>query len=947
MVIFNGKEMSSKFVRNNKIVEINSPIKDINEALEKMRQCVKNGEPISDFYVSSFKYSDDVFEPIKKGSPEWNGRKNIFDEVLTQTELEIYTDAAAVYERPKEFKEYEKFQFNMETSYNFEPIEVQPDEILTEFMVGYGILPTLLNLEEEKSINELKTLSKAGEGLVRMFKGEDYAISKFNGPPPLSWIEAYQALTPYEKRIISDGRIHPAKAMQIARGLKEYAKDMLIRQEMIDLIIAGSDSQMKVTAKDVVEAYTVGFANKYPELLSLSEEVFKAKFRGHAPRVLSEYMEGALAARGVEPSVATREMVEEIADKFSQSNVSRVAKYRNPLLLALSEKITMGNMKDNVLQAIGVSVSTTMAKEMFDKKFPEWLNAHADARPEEILKICSLIPQMGIINVNESAKDLIAKIELKKGYEDARCFEEKAVYRNQGYKFENNEIAIKGRNIVCKQGNLTMRMLKADDYKNFLVGIETHCCQRYGDAGESCVYKYTSDPFAACVVIERGDKIVAQGFVWTDELNDVFVFDNVELDNDRDVQQFSDLFAAYAKALPYENVHVGTGYNQGMNGWGDKVGQDRKNKIVAKMPTTVDGRTNITSWGDGNCYSDYHTEGGSIARVIKHLGVMKLNQIGQVQVDIKPDEPTRWDELAKPDLNFMLNEWQKTPEERIELATQFRENPSEALQMQIVRNTPKAIASLDNSCHQAQMYILNNYPELIWKIKNPCEEIKIKMVEEDPSYLNIIDNPPESLVIAALQKDGAIISILENPSEEACKVAVSQNGYAIKSIAPHFQTPAVQLAAVNKEPKTIMIISNPTEEAMLAAVEKRPEVIALIDNPSLSVQLAAISARPGVVNMIKNPEPAAVSMAVHQNGLLIRNFQNLYPELREVAVRQNGYAVGCLHNLTIEEAEIAIGQNPNAVSSIKNTEIKEIMLSRINNRSNLPFQNNEMEIEVS
>lgn len=923
MIIFNGKEMSSKFVRNNKIVEINSPIKDVSEALEKMRECVKNGDPLSDFYISSFRYSDADFTPITRGTEEWNGKKNVFDEVLTETELEVYSDMASVYERPNEFVQYEKFQFNMDSTLQFTPIDVSPEEVLKEFMAGYGILPTLW--EEEKTVPELKTLSKAGEGLVRMFKGDNYGISKFNAAPPLSWIEDYQALTPYEKRTISDGRIHPAKAMQIAKGLKDFANGMLLRQEMIDEVIKNTTSSQRVQARDIIAKFTTGYAEDYSEMIALAEEVFKAKFHGHAPRVLSEYMEGALQARGLNPQTVTREQIEEIADKFSQTNVSRVAKYRSPVLLALTEKVTMGNMKDNVLQAIGVSVSSDMIEELFDKGFPEWLNAHPDVKPEEVIKICSLIPQMNKIDVNDSPKDAIAKIELRRGYEDARAFENKEVYRRMGYKFENNEIAIRGRNIVATQGNLKMYMLKADDYRNFLVGYDTHCCQHLGDAGESCVYKYTTDPFAACVVIERGDKIVAQGFVWTDESKDTFVFDNVELDNDRDVQQFSDLFAAYAKALPYENVHVGTGYNQGMNGWGMKVGQDKKNQIFAKMPTTLDGRTNITSWGDGNCYSDYHVDGGSVARAIKHMGILKLAQKNDVHVEIKPDEPTRWDELAKPDLNFMLNDWNRTPEERISLARQFRENPSEELQMEIVRSTPYAITSLDHPCHDAQIYIKDHYPELIWKIKDPCDEIKIQMVQEDPSYLSLIDNPPEELVLSAVRKDGLVISTIENPSEAICVAAVKQNGYAIKGIAPENQTLEVQLAAVEQEPKTVMIISNPYEESYLKAVETNPEVIALIKEPPLSVQLEAVENRPSVINMIDNPEPEAVSLAVHKNGLLIRNFQKQYPELREVALRQNGYAYGCLYNPTVEEARLAVGQNSNVSSIIKDDEIREAL----------------------
>lgn len=928
MVIFNGREISSKFLRNNKIIEISSPIKDISEAIETMRECVKNGEPLEKFYITAYQYSEKPFAIINKDLPEWKGKANVFDEVLDEVELESLIDMSAIYKRPKEFVDFEKFQFNLSTDMEFKTIQVSNEEILIDFMVSYGILPTLLNLEEEKSISELKELSKQGENLVRMFDGEKYSISRFNAPPPLSWIEDYQKLNPYEKKLVTDSRIHPAKVMQIKRGLSEYAKDSLIRKEIIESVVESYNQGNKLKSKEIVEAWTLGYGNQYKEMLTLAEEVFKAKFRGHAPRVLAEYMEGALASRGIDPAKATREEIEEIASNFSQQSVSRIAKYRNPVLLALSEKIPMGNMKDNLVQAIGVSIGTKELKTLFDKGLPEWLNENPNVKVEEFLKICSILKDLdGKLDPKDKPKDVIAKIELKDGYIDAKRFEDKTVYKNFGYKFENNEIAIKGRNISAKQGNLTIRMLAADDYKNFLVGKYTHCCQRYGDAGESCVYKYTSDPFAACVVIERGDQILAQGFVWTDEINDVFVFDNVELANDRDVQQFSDLFSAYAEALPYKNVHVGTGYNQGMNGWGVKVGQDTKNKIFAVMPTTIDGRRDITSWGNGNCYSDYHIDGGSIARAIKHNGVMKLNKKADVIVSIKPDEPTKWDDLTKPEFSFMLNDWNKTIEERLELAKLFQENPSPEIQMDIVKSSPLAVISLDEVCEEAQRYILDNHRHLIWKIKNPIDDVKIAMVKEDPTYLKYIENPPEELVLDAVRKDGTIISIIENPSEEICLEAVKQNGYAIKSIPLELQTERVQMAAIEREPKIATILKNPSEEVLISAVSLRPELISIVGDRIISsnVQMAAVNVKPSVINMIPYPNPDIVSYAIHKNGLLIRNFQKEYPELREVALRQNGYAIRCLHNVSLEEARIAIEQNPKVIDIIKNKEIVNIL----------------------
>lgn len=941
MVIYNGREMASRYVRNNKIVEINSPIADIGEAITKIKSELAKEEPdFSDFSIHSYKYSDDVFAPINKNEPEWNKGQNTFDRVLTQTEYEVLADTIAVYHRPVEFVEFEKDQFNQSTKLTFTPVDTPMDEVLDELVAGYGILPTLWNVD--KPISELKALSTAGENLVRPFTGEGWGINKFNAAPPLTWIEMYQKLSPYEKRVVTSGAVHPAKILQISKLIKDvYASnnrmDPMLRQEEVDYIISNSTDGKRIKAADVAKHFTEGFAEEHKSAVDLADSIFKSdkynsKFHRHAPMVLSEYVEGNLAIRGISPEAVTEEQMDEIVSAFNQSNVSKIAKYRNPALLGLSTKIDFSKQRDNIIQAMGALISTSMLKQLDKIGFPEWINEHPDVKPEEMLTIVSKRGEINRIDTSFSPQKLLSWIKNKRGYDESLKFEKDHRFSSVGYKFENNELAIKGRHIVAKQGNLTMRMLPADDYANFTIGIDTHCCQRYGDAGNSCVYKYTSDPFAGAVVIERGDKVVAQGFVWVDVATDTFVFDNVELDNDREVQQFSDLFAAYAKALPYANVHVGTGYNQGMNGWGQKVLFDKKNPITAKMPTTVDGRTNIAGvWGDGNCYSDYHTSGGSVARVIKHMGSMKLRQVGEVSITTAPDEPTRWDELAKPDLCFMINDWQKPIDERLEIARQFRENPTDELQLSIVQRTPIAITSLEHPCREAQLYILNNGKDFIWKIKNPIPEIQAELIMQDPGYLRQIEHPSEEMILDVLQRDGMQLGIVENPTERECITAVTQNGYAAKYVPEELRTHDVQVASVSQEPKTIALFESPCDDAVRAALSKNPNVISLVQDLSDEMQVYAVSQRPSVINQIVNPCYEAVDMAIGLNGLMIRNFQSQYPELREKALRQNGFAIGCLKAPTLEESLIALDQNPNAKIAIRSQDFLDALV--VNSRT--------------
>ena len=962
MIIYNNKELSSRYVQDNKIVEINSPIKDIGEAIETLRAELKKETPdLSKFVYAASQYSDKKFEPLAKGNEDFDKGEDVFNKILSKEEYESLSDNEAVYQRPQEFIDFEHSQFNMPSNLTFITTQITPQELLNEMMASYGILPTLWDID--KPIAELKTLSNAGENLTRKFNGDKWKIAKFNPVPPLDWIERYQALTPYEKRLVNDGRIHPAKMIQLASFIKEANPGALLTVDMLEDLCKKSNSESAhITAKKESELFISGFADEHKDVITRADAIFKEKFHGHSPRVLSEYVQGALIYMKYPKSQIHRitdEELTKIADGFNQQNVARIAKYKNPILLGLSGVIDYSKQKDSTIQILGSLVPESLMPELERLKFPEWLNLHPDIKPEDMCFIISKAKEsilteesrydeeapikLNPFDINLSVKDTVNSVKNAKGFRDCKLYENQGEYKAAHYDFSKNEIAIKGRNIVCKQGNLTMRMLKADDYANFTIGYDTHCCQHFGDAGGSCVYKYTTDPFAAAVVIERGSKVVAQGFVWVDTLNSCFVFDNVELDADREVSQFSDLFAAYAAALPYKNVQVGTGYNQGMAGWGKAVTDSslQGGLVHAILPTTVDGRKDITSWGSddsrGNCYSDYHVAGGQIARTIKQNGAMLLREVNDVQTIIAPDEPTKWDELATPDLCFMLNDWQKPIDKRIDIAKKFRDNPSPEVQMQIIKDMPAAIAAVENPCEEVQNWILQNHIELIDKIMNPIQAVSIAMLDKDPSYISKIDNPTFEQLSAVVNKDASFIDDVlniaskENLSteqiESLCKTAVASDGYKFKDIPEEYRTPAVQLAAAESTPKIIASLTD--ETAILSAIHKEPDMIALCPESSETVQLAAVETRPATINSIQDPYPSAVTRAISLNGLLIRNFQRQYPELRMPAIRQNPYALRCLYNQLPEEIHEAVSRNRDCAKLIKDDDTRAAILAQI------------------
>ena len=263
--------------------------------------------------------------------------------------------------------------------------------------------------------------------------------------------------------------------------------------------------------------------------------------------------------------------------------------------------------------------------------------------------------------------------------DEARSFEQ--AYH---YHFSDNCIAIRGKEICVTSGPLKMYMLSADDYRNFAVGDWTSCCQHWGGAGESCCWKYTSDPFAACVVIEKNGKVVGQAFVFTDEIKDTFVFDNMEFANDSDVANFKNIISTYVEALPYSNVHLGAGYTVAeLLSMGKSISQAKA--TMAGMPTTTgnlkEQQPSVYHSHNGyaaqmidshpenyparcDVYSDYHPN----ARVFKKDGAMYLTK-GTGVITYGEVEPTPWDALRDSPAKFVLNDYDIPAAERQAMAS--------------------------------------------------------------------------------------------------------------------------------------------------------------------------------------------------------------------------------------------------------------------------------------
>ncbi len=194
-------------------------------------------------------------------------------------------------------------------------------------------------------------------------------------------------------------------------------------------------------------------------------------------------------------------------------------------------------------------------------------------------------------------------------------------YKKYDYKFANNSIDIRGKDIKVISGDYIIRMLEADDLKNYSVFFENEvaCNKQYGYPDESSLLAITSSPKCACVIIEdkRGSARAAS-FVWVDEEKDAFVFDDFNPRYCDEVDQMIEALKDYIKEIPYKNVYMGMGYNDTDFMSYGKV-YDKNTKLT--MPT-VYGET---------FYSDFHSEN------TKFLKLLTLKENGEV-IEKEPEK---------------------------------------------------------------------------------------------------------------------------------------------------------------------------------------------------------------------------------------------------------------------------------------------------------------------
>ena len=118
-----------------------------------------------------------------------------------------------------------------------------------------------------------------------------------------------------------------------------------------------------------------------------------------------------------------------------------------------------------------------------------------------------------------------------------------------------------------EQDGYKIRMLDKDDPRGVFIGIYTSCCQYIGGVGEGAAWESHTREDAGVWVVEQGEKIVAQSFVWTTDDKKSLVLDNIEGLFNREAKEIVEtLFRKAATAakqeLGLEAVWQGISHNK-------------------------------------------------------------------------------------------------------------------------------------------------------------------------------------------------------------------------------------------------------------------------------------------------------------------------------------------------------------------------------------------------
>lgn len=255
---------------------------------------------------------------------------------------------------------------------------------------------------------------------------------------------------------------------------------------------------------------------------------------------------------------------DEIKSKFNKITIKSLksVRFANPALIYLAMFNDLSNLSLKTRVFLNYYIyNFSTALKLKDSPLLNYIIKYGDTLSNvNITYILSNITIPGI-EVLTNMKDIEKHVILNEVY-----IEKKKAEEEYGFNFDEISVCSLVDNEVELDG-YRMRLLDTKDPKVFILGKLCDCCYHMGGAAEDSMIYSIVMPNSGNIVIEDiiSNEVIATAWVWYDEKNDIYVYDNFEFSKDSLMSSCIDIIEKYSMELPYKNVHVGLDYNQDMD----------------------------------------------------------------------------------------------------------------------------------------------------------------------------------------------------------------------------------------------------------------------------------------------------------------------------------------------------------------------------------------------
>ena len=302
------------------------------------------------------------------------------------------------------------------------------------------------------------------------------------------------------------------------------------------------------------------------DTITTLETLFKAdnRFHGHAPRILP----AIAAVYDYYKSYQDEIEINDFVFKFNINTVKGMLDAGIPemqvAMLYYQYDIPQCNQIANHPH-IAENVCTLLQRS-YEENNPDllvaanWVVDHARTNEKTIKKLVKKADKIQL-DKNHTVEAIETKLSNLRAKEEVKKIEK--AYKEPGFKFKNCTCELKDVGKIITDDKYNAYIMLPTDKRQVLLGYDTHCCQKLGDAGESAMMHGLLNPKAGFWVVEdkSSGEIKCQAEIW-EENEDTLVFDNIELANDAELALYQNIIGKWLQENSYQNVKMGIGYNE-------------------------------------------------------------------------------------------------------------------------------------------------------------------------------------------------------------------------------------------------------------------------------------------------------------------------------------------------------------------------------------------------